>query len=89
MKAQQVIYTSCKRGIERDSSGFQNYSYSKPVEEWIARGDSIGEVQSYEPPRRDGLPALPTKEEAQTLYPRRECFGKLDGPDGLYAMAMC
>lgn len=89
MKAQQVIYTSCKRGIERDSSGFQNYSYSKPVEEWIARGDSIGEVQSYEPPRRDGLPALPTKEEAQTLYPRREYFGKLDGPDGLYAMAMC
>lgn len=89
MKAQQVIYTSCKRGIERDSSGFQNYSYSRPVEEWIARGDSIGDVQSYEPPRRDGLPALPTTEEAQTLYPRRECFGKLEGPDGLYAMAMC
>lgn len=89
MKAQQIIYTSCRRGIDGGSSGFQNYSYSPQTKEWLDAGDAIGTLQSYQPPRLPGLPALPTVQEAQTLFPRRECFGRLDGPDGLYGMAMC
>ena len=89
MKAQQVIYTSCRRGIDGSSSGFQNYSYSPQMKTWLDNGDAIGVMQSYQPPRVPGLPGLPDKEQAQTLYPRRQCFGPLDGPDHLYAMAMC
>lgn len=89
MKAQQVIYTSCRRGIDGSSSGFQNYSYSPQMKTWLDNGDAIGVMQSYQPPHVPGLPGLPDKEQAQTMYPRRQCFGPLDGPDHLYAMAMC
>lgn len=89
MKAQQVIYTSCKRGIEGSSSGFQNYSYSPQIKEWISRGNRIGDLQTYSTPRIDGLPSLPTKEQAQELYPRRQVFGRLGGGDDLYGMALC
>lgn len=89
MKAEQVIYTSCRQGIDGNSSGFQNYSYSPQMHDWISDGNGIGAMQAYTPPRRDDYPALPTKEEAQSLYPRRWCFGPLNGPDGLYGMAVC
>ncbi|WP_095614595.1 GAP1-N2 domain-containing protein [Bifidobacterium criceti] len=89
MQAEQVIYTSCRQGIDGNASGFQNYSYSPHMHDWIAAGNGIGVMQSYTPPRRDDYPALPTKDEAQSLYPRRWCFGPLTGPDGLYGMAVC
>lgn len=89
MKAQQVIYTSCKRGIEGSSSGFQNYSYSPQIKAWSDQGNRIGELQSYNAPRIDGLPSLPTKEQAQTLYPRRQIFGRITGTSDLYGMALC
>ena len=77
MKAEQIIYTSCRRGISGTSSGFQNYSYSPEMGKWINSGDAIGLMQSYQPPRQADLPALPSKEEAQSLFPRREFFGTL------------
>lgn len=89
MQAEQAIYTSCRQGIDGNASGFQNYSYSPHMHDWIAAGNGIGVMQSYTPPRRDDYPVLPTKDEAQSLYPRRWCFGPLTGPDGLYGMAVC
>ena len=89
MKAEQIIYTSCRRGISGTSSGFQNYSYSPEMGKWINSGDAIGLLQSYQPPRQADLPALPSKEEAQSLFPRREFFGPLEGPDHLFGMALC
>lgn len=89
MKAEQIIYTSCRRGISGTSSGFQNYSYSSEMGEWMSKGDAIGLLQSYQPPRQANLPALPSKEEAQSLFPSRQFFGPLEGPDHLYGMALC
>lgn len=89
MRAEQIIYTSCRRGIDGNTSGFQNYSYSPRMHDWITAGNGIGVMQSYQPPSRSDYPALPTKEEAQSLYPRRKCFGMLPGPDALYGMAVC
>lgn len=88
MKAQQIVYTSCRKGIESSVSGFQNYSYSPGIKDWI-NTDSIGVLQSYQPPRIEGLPSLPTKDEAQSLYPKRQVLGRIQGPDSLYGFALC
>lgn len=87
MQAEQIIYTSCRRGIAGDHSGFQNYSYSPQLAQWLEHANDIGTFQVYDPPQSSTLPALPTQEEAQTLYPRRRVFAKIDGPDQLYGMA--
>lgn len=88
MKAQQVIYTSCRQGIDGSNSGFQNYSYSPRMKQWLDNGNAIGSMQSYQPPRDESLPILPSKEEAQSLYPHAQYFGIIDGPDNLYGLSM-
>lgn len=82
MRAEQVIYTSCKKGIKSDTSGFQIYSYSECVEQWIGHENHIGVMMSYQPPGGD-RPPLPTIEQAQTLFPKRWCYNQLAGPDKL------
>lgn len=88
MKAQQIIYTSCRQGIDGSNSGFQNYSYSPQMKQWLDNGNAIGLMQSYQPPRDESLPILPSKEEAQSLYPHAQYFGMIDGPDDLYCLSM-
>lgn len=88
MSVEQIIYTSCKRGIRGTASGFQILSYSPQLEAWLARDNELGGMLSYQPPRTEGLPHLPTPEEARALYPRRYFYAPLRGPDSLLGMSL-
>lgn len=89
MKAEQIIYTSCKRGIARQSSGYQIYSYSPSAGQWVAQNNGIGVLQQYNAPSGPEYPMLPTPEQLEELYPKRTYCGPLSGPDNLYGLALC
>lgn len=89
MKTEQIIYTSCRQGIHGQSSGFQVYSYSPRMGQWVDNRDGIGVLEQYKAPTGPQYPMLPTPEQLEELYPRRNYCGPLPGPDGLYGMALC
>ncbi len=64
MKIQQLLYTSCKKGLS-SGAGFQTYSMSKGITEEERR--EIETYCVYIPP--DNLPTQPTKEEIELLFP--------------------
>ncbi|AKA68369.1 hypothetical protein [Clostridium scatologenes] len=64
MKIQQLLYTSCKKGLS-SGAGFQTYSMSKGITE-----EERKEIETYcvyIPP--DNLPTQPTEEEIEKLFP--------------------
>jgi hypothetical protein len=64
LKIQQLLYTSCKKGLS-SGAGFQTYSMSKGINE-----EERKEIETYcvyIPP--DNLPTQPTKEEIELLFP--------------------
>lgn len=89
MKTEQIIYTSCKQGIQGQSSGYQVYSYSPQMAQWIENRDGVGVLEQYKAPTGPQYPMLPTPEQLEECYPKRSYFGPLSGPDGLYGMALC
>lgn len=50
MKTEQIIYTSCKQGIQGQSSGYQVYSYSPQMAQWIENRDGVGVLEQYKAP---------------------------------------
>ncbi len=80
MHGEQLLYTSCKRGIERATSGFQIYSYSAGMPSLLAAQVPVADVLSYQPPLGSSLPHLPTAEEAASLFPARYVF-RFAGPE--------
>ncbi|OZG59084.1 hypothetical protein BTIS_0237 [Bifidobacterium tissieri] len=88
MKTEQIIYTSCRQGIEGQSSGYQVYSYSPGMRQWIANRNAIGVLEQYKAPVGDQYPPLPTPEQIEECYPKRDYSGPLSGPDALYGMAL-
>ncbi|PLS26070.1 hypothetical protein Uis4E_2127 [Bifidobacterium parmae] len=87
MKAEQRIYTSCNKGISGNTSGFQVYSQSPGMARWLADGNDLG-PQEYAAPRGPQFPPQPGTPEELALYPSRNHFGPMNGPDGLYRMAL-
>lgn len=64
LKIQQLLYTSCKKGLS-SGAGFQTYSMSKGITE-----EERKEIETYcvyIPP--DNLPTQPTEEEIEKLFP--------------------
>jgi hypothetical protein len=86
MKVEQVIYTSCRRGITRETSGFQVFSYSEGIIQWESR-NNIGALFLYEPPH-SGLPNLPTEQEARTLFPKKYVYRVIAGEDNLCGISL-
>jgi hypothetical protein len=90
MKADQILYTSCKRGIAGETSGFQTFSYSQRIAEWEGNNQlGILFAQFNGSTMPTGLPILPTEQEAQSLFPKRYSYRRLDGRDGLCGLALC
>lgn len=87
MTAEQVIYTSCRRGIDRDSSGFQVFTRSDGLTTLESSGANYQQLIGYQPPTDPRLPSLPTPEEAQSLFPRRYIFSLL-GESPYYGLAL-
>lgn len=87
MKAEQLIYTSCKRGVSGNASGFQVYSQSPGMAAWLADGNDRGPLE-YAAPRGPRFPPQPNTPEELAVYPSRNHFGPMNGPDGLYRMAL-
>jgi len=90
MKAGQILYTSCKRGIKGDSSGFQTYSHSPNIGNWEADnqlGILFAQFNGQTMPLN--LPILPTESEAQSLFPKRYSYRRIDGKDALCGVALC
>ena len=88
MQTEQIIYTSCRQGIEGQSSGYQVYSYSPRMQQWIANRNAIGVLEQYKAPTGEQYPPLPTPEQIEECYPKRDYSGPLSGPDALYGMAL-
>lgn len=87
MKAEQLIYTSCNRGVSGNASGFQVYSQSPGMATWRADGNKTGRLE-YATPRGPRFPPQPNTPEEFAVYPSRNHFGPMNGPDGLYRMAL-
>ena len=90
MKAEQIIYTSCKKGITGETSGFQTYSYSPQIATWevsnqlgVLFAKFNGETMPSE------LPILPTEEEAREIFPRRYSYRRIEGNDDLCGISLC
>lgn len=87
MKAEQLIYTSCNRGVSGRTSGFQVYSQSPGMAAWLSQGNELGPLE-YSTPRGPQYPDTPRTAEELAAYPSRSHFGPMAGPDGLYRMAL-
>lgn len=90
MKAEQILYTSCKRGIAGETSGFQTYSYSQKIAEWETSnqlGVLFARFNGSTMPT--GLPILPTEEEVQALFPKRYSYRRIEGINSLCGMSLC
>lgn len=88
MKAEQLVYTSCNRGISGNGTGYQVYSQSPGMAKLRAADDKLWsslDVQ-YQVPKdmKELLPPRTPQELA--AYPSRNHFGPLKG--GLYRMAL-
>lgn len=85
MAIEQAIFTSCRTGIERSTSGFQLYSYSCSMKN-ILDHTSAGGLIPYEPPT-EGLPLQPTVEEARRSYPRKFAYSMVEKSRGMVCFA--
>ncbi|MDR2094809.1 MAG: hypothetical protein LBP76_04740 [Treponema sp.] len=81
-KLHQIIYTSCKRGIDGVNDGQQVFSYDKDFK--YSKSDNVRSLFGYQPPSlKPGL--IMTEEIAKTM-PRAFTFRKID--DGTYAVTL-
>jgi len=90
MKAGQILYTSCKRGIKGDNSGFQTYSHSPNIGDWEAdnqMGILFAQFNGQAMPLN--LPILPTESEVRSLFPKRYSYRRIEGKDALCGIALC
>ena len=73
---EQLIYTSCRTGINNSGSGFQVYSHSPGMS-----SDMVLNAQRYICRYKEpfSLPAKPTPEQIEQLFPRAFKFMPLDG----------
>lgn len=85
MAIEQAIFTSCRTGIERSTSGFQLYSYSCSMKN-ILDHTSAGGLIAYEPPT-EGLPLQPTVEQARRSYPRKFAYSVVEKSRGMVCFA--
>lgn len=74
MSLHQIIYTSCRRGIDGINDGQQVYSYDAAFEE--IKNEEVKSLFSYQPPRLDAG-VIMTEEIASTM-PKSFIYRKLE-----------
>ncbi|MDR1901697.1 MAG: hypothetical protein LBQ88_05360 [Treponema sp.] len=82
IKLHQIIYTSCKRGIDGFNDGQQVFSYDKGFK--YSKSDNVRSLFTYQPPSLQ--PGVVMTEEIAKTMPQAFTFRKIDS--GTYAITL-